>query len=150
MSKIPSFHSTSPFVKENSINDNGFRNNNQFHSLTDAAPTVDMSKNYRNSFHKNGLLESNSMISSSKMITMKAELSSIDNVDGNSDLTPNKNQEIYQDDTTFNLMNVTAKNQRTLQQTISPISTHAKAVSSRLHSLYDQPNYETNRVRIID
>lgn len=96
MNKIPSFHSTSPFVKDNSMTENVYRNHNQFHSLNDSAPSVDLSRNGHHSYHKAGagLLESNSMISSTKMITMKAELNSIDHVDGNSDFTPNQKKNI--------------------------------------------------------
>ena len=78
MNKIPSFHSTSPFVKDSSINENVYRNHNQFQSLNDSAPSMDLSRNGAHSYHKTGIHESNSMISSTKMITMKAELNSID------------------------------------------------------------------------
>ena len=155
MNKIPSFHSTSPFIKDREGSDNmhlNLRNHNQFHSLTDATPTAELAKKSRDSYQRAGLIESSSMISSSKMNTMKAELSSIDKTEGFGDLTPNKKKDFYQDDSsTYNLMNMTVKNnQRTLQQTISPLHTNLKPVSSRMHSLYEQANYESNRVRIID
>ena len=88
---MPSFHSTSPFMKESGgISQNvHHRNHNQFHSLTDATPTGDLAKNSRDSYQRAGLIESTSMISSSKMMTMKADYSSIDNCEGYGSITPN-------------------------------------------------------------
>lgn len=74
------------------------------------------------------------------MVSMNANLNSIEHGSKGTDRTPTKRKDKFFNQT-LDYMN----------HGLSPINSHGNAASSRIHSLYEQHNHDSNnRVRIID
>lgn len=113
INKVPSYYSSSPFVKDNIINQNTVqRPFGQIHSLADASPN-ELAKNSPHQLQKGGSKMLDSISSKNNIMTINGDDANV------KDTTPNKRKE--------KLLNQTLDYINHPQ--ISPISSHCKMAS---------------------